>query len=390
MDLTFTRDQQQLREEIRSWLAANVPREPRPPSTSSAAREFDLAWQQRLWGGGWAGIAWPREYGGRGLDVVGQLIFLQEYTRASAPEEGFRFNGLNLAGPTIITFGEEHHKREYLPPILEGRVIWCQGFSEPGAGSDLAALQTRGVVQGDEIVINGHKIWTSYARFADLQQVLIRTDPLAARHRGLSWVICRMDSPGVTIRAIPDMAGGDDLHEVFYADVRVPLRNVVGGLGNGWRVAVGQLGFERGTAFMGLQAELSRAVDELIETARARRSGRSCDDSRDTEVIRDLTWLRVETRALQAMTLMAVSRNRRRAVPGAEGSMLKLHYSELVRRLGQLAMRILGPDKLNLETTSGRWSRWMLWSFGVAIGGGTSEIQRDIISERVLYLPRGR
>jgi len=388
MDLAFSPEQEQLRAEVRAWLHEHVPSQPRPPSTSAEARDFDLAWQRTLHRGGWAGIAWPREYGGRGLDALGQLIFLQEYARAGAPDEGFRFNGLNLGGPTIIAFGDEHHKREHLPPILEGRTLWCQGFSEPGAGSDLAALRTRGEIDGDELVISGQKIWTSFARFADYQQVLVRTDPNSQRHAGVSWVILKMDSPGITIRPIPDMAGGDDLHEVFYDEVRVPLANVVGGLNQGWRVAMGQLGFERGTAFMPLQIELSRAVDQLLATVRSQRGtdGRSLLD--DPEYARDLTRLRAEVRALQAMTLMAVSRIRRAGIPGAEGSILKLQYSDLVKRLGRLALKILGPRALELRSDAGRWSHWMLWSFGVAIGGGTSEIQRNIIGERLLGLPR--
>lgn len=388
MNLAFSVEQERLREEVRDWLRDNLPAEPRPASTSAAARDFDLAWQRTLHQGGWAGISWPVEYGGRGLDALEQLIFLQEYARAGAPDEGFRFNGLNLGGPTIIAFGDDHHKREHLPPILEGRTLWCQGFSEPGAGSDLAALRTRGTLDGDDLVINGQKIWTSFARFADYQQVLIRTDPEASRHRGLSWVILKMDSPGVTIRPIPDMAGGNDLHEVFYDDVRVPLGNVVGGLNQGWRVAMGQLGFERGTAFMPLQIELSRAVDELVETARGQRRMDGSGPLDDAEYRRDLDQLRAEVRALQAMTLMAVSRIRRAGIPGAEGSILKLQYSDLVKRLGHLALKILGSETLSLASASGRWSHWMLWSFGVAIGGGTSEIQRSIIGERLLGLPR--
>lgn len=381
MDISLTPGQKRLRQEIRAWLADNVPAEARPPSTGDAARDFDLAWQRTLYAGGWAGIAWPVEYGGRGLDALEQLLFLQEYAAAGAPDEGFRFNGLNLAGPTIIEFGDEQHKHEHLPPILEGRTLWCQGFSEPGAGSDLASLKTRGVIDGGELVINGQKIWTSFARHADYQQLLVRTDPEQSRHRGISWVICRMDSPGITIRPIDDMAGGDDLHEVFYDDVRVPLSNVVGGLGQGWRVAMGQLGFERGTAFMPLQVELARAVDELVDTAGPAATA-------DDEYRRALAELRAKVRALQAMSVMAVSRIRRAGIPGAEGSILKLYYSDLVKELGRLAMKVLGPEKLDLASRSGRWSHWMLWSFGVAIGGGTSEIQRNIIGERLLGLPR--
>jgi len=388
MDLKFSREQELFRVEVRDWLEHNKPGEARPPSTSAAARDFDLAWQRTLYEGGWAGIAWPREYGGRGLDTFQQLIYLQEYARADAPDEGFRFNGLNLGGPTIIACGSAEQKARYLPPILRGETIWCQGFSEPGAGSDLAALSTRGVVDGDELVITGQKIWTSYARFADYQQVLVRTDADAKRGRGISWVINKMDNPGVRIVPIADMAGGDDLHEVFYDEVRVPLSDVVGGLNNGWQVSMAQLNFERGTAFMPLQVRLAKTMEELIETARTTPLGNGRFAIQDEDFARRLGQLRAEVRALQAMTLLAVSRNERRGAPGAEGSMLKLYYSELVKKLGNLAVDILGARRVNLSAASGRWPQWLLWAFGVAIGGGTSEIQRNIIGERVLGLPR--
>ena len=388
MDLKFTREQELFREEVRSWLAANQPREPRPPSTEAAARDFDLAWQRTLYDGGWAGIAWPKEYGGRGLDTFQQLIYLQEYARADAPDEGFRFNGLNLGGPTIIACGSAEQKAQYLPPILRGETIWCQGFSEPRAGSDLAALATKGVVDGDELVISGQKIWTSYARFADYQQVLVRTDPNSSRSKGISWVINKMDNPGMRVVPIKDMAAGDDLHEVFYDEVRVPLTDIVGGLNNGWRVSMAQLSFERGTAFMPLQVRLARTIEDLIETAKVTPVGGGRFAIQDDDYARRLAQLRAEVRALQAMTLLAVSRNERRGAPGAEGSMQKLFYSELVKKLGNLAVEILGARRVNLSAASGRWPQWLLWSFGVAIGGGTSEIQRNIIGERVLGLPR--
>jgi alkylation response protein AidB-like acyl-CoA dehydrogenase len=384
MNLSFTLEQEQLRTQVREWLQENVPSQPRPPSTSVEAKDFDLAWQRCLYDGGWAGVSWPVEYGGRGLDAIEQLIFLQEYAKAGAPDEGFRFNGLNLGGPTIIAFGSDEQKREYLPPILRGETVWCQGFSEPGAGSDLASLRTKAVVDGDELVINGQKIWTSFARFADYQQVLVRTDPESERHHGLSWVVLKMDTPGITVRPIVDMAAGDDLHEVFYEDVRVPICNVVGGVNNGWRVAMGQLGFERGSAFMPLQIELARAVNELGEAIAQRYRTLGGGEGHLNAIVQ----LRAEVRALQAMTLMAVSRIRRSGIPGAEGSLLKLHYSELIKKLGRIAMSALGADRINLSGDTGRWPHWLLWSYGVSLGGGTTEIQKNIIAERMLNLPR--
>tara|TARA_R110002049_G_scaffold79383_2_gene202231 strand:+ start:488 stop:1651 length:1164 start_codon:yes stop_codon:yes gene_type:complete len=387
MNLDFTAQQLAFRDRVRDWLADNVPRQARP-ADGAEGREFDLAWQRTLYAGGWAGINWPTAYGGQGLDTFQQLIFLMEYTRCGAPGDHYRFNGLNLAGPTIIACGDEAQKQTYLPPILKGEVLWCQGFSEPAAGSDLAALQTRGVIDGDALVVNGAKIWTSWARFADWQQLLVRTDPAAPKHQGISWVINRMDNPGMQIRPIRDMAGGDDLHEVSYADVRIPLANVVGGLNNGWRVSMAQLAFERGTAFMPSQIETQKTIEELIELARTVRleDGRLAID--DDHIAYQLATLRAETRSLLAMTLMGISRSERSGMPGPEGSMLKLFQSELYKRITALALEIMGPDRSLLGELTGRWPRAFLGSFANTLGGGTSEIMRNIIGERCLGLPK--
>jgi len=387
MNLDFTPEQLEFRERVRDWLRDNVPREPRPEDGASG-RAFDLAWQKTLYEGGWAGINWPVEYGGQGFDTFQQLLFLMEYSRSGAPGDHYRFNGLNLAGPTIIACGDEEQKKTYLPPILKGEVIWCQGFSEPSAGSDLAALKTRGVIEGDELVVTGSKIWTSWARFADWQQVLVRTDPDAPKHQGISWVINPMDSPGMEIRPIRDMAGGDDLHEVFYDGVRIPLKNIVGGLNNGWRVSMAQLSFERGTAFMPSQIATQKTIEELIELAR----NTTLEDGRkainDDHIAWQLSRLRAETRSLLAMTLMGISRNERAAMPGPEGSMLKLFQSELHKRITVLALDILGPDRAAQSQLAGRWPQAFLGSFANTLGGGTSEVMRNIIGERCLGLPK--
>lgn len=387
MNLDFTAEQQQFRERVRDWLHANIPTQPRPPD-GSAGREFDLAWQKTLYAGGWAGISWPREYGGQGFDTFQQLIFLMEYARAGAPGDHYRFNGLNLAGPTIIACGDEEQKKTYLPPILKGEVIWCQGFSEPGAGSDLAALKTRAVIDGDDMIITGSKIWTSWARFADWQQLLVRTDPGADKHAGISWVINRMDNPGMEIRPIHDMAGGTDLHEVFYDQVRVPLKNVVGGINNGWRVSMAQLSFERGTAFMPSQIQTWNTIEDLIKLARTTRleDGRRAID--DDHIAYQLAKLRAETRALLAMTLLGISRNERSGMPGPEGSMLKLFQTELYKRIAVLALDIVGPDRSLLSGLVGRWPQMFLGSFANTLGGGTSEVLRNIVGERCLGLPK--
>ena len=387
MNLDFTEQQLDFRGEVRQWLHDNIPDGQRPED-GAEGREFDLAWQRTLYAGGWAGINWPLEYGGRGLDTFQQLIFLMEYSRSGAPGDHYRFNGLNLAGPTIIACGDEQQKKTYLPPILKGEVIWCQGFSEPSAGSDLAALKTRAVIEGDELVVNGSKIWTSWARFADWQQLLVRTDPDAPKHKGISWVINRMDAPGMDIRPIRDMAGGSDLHEVFYDNVRIPLKNVVGGLNNGWRVSMAQLSFERGTAFMPSQIETQNTIEDLIELAKTRKLEDGRKAIEDDHIAYELAQLRAETRALLAMTLLGISRNERAGMPGPEGSMLKLFQSELYKRINALALEIVGPDRTALSQLAGRWPRAFLSSFANTLGGGTSEVMRNIIGERCLGLPK--
>jgi alkylation response protein AidB-like acyl-CoA dehydrogenase len=236
------------RADARVWLEANIPSQS-APLEGPESRAFVLEWQRRMFQGGWAGLTWPSEYGGRSLSVAQQIVWFEEYARSGAPStHNASFVGMNHAGPTIIACGSEEQKAFHLPRILSGDVIWCQGFSEPGSGSDLASLRTRGRVEGDEIVIDGHKIWSSYADIADYQELLIRTDPDSSRHRGLTWLICPMVLPGITVRPIKTMAGPAKFCEVFYDQVRVPIAEaVVGGIGQGWQTAMATLSFERGT-----------------------------------------------------------------------------------------------------------------------------------------------
>jgi len=387
MNLDFTPEQQQFRDKVQSWLQANRPKEHRPEGCE-ASKEFDLAWQKKLYAGGWAGINWPKEYGGQGFTTMQQLIFLMEYAKADAPDDHYRFNGLNLTGPTIIACGSEEQKKEYLPPILKGEVIWCQGFSEPAAGSDLANLKCRAEIINDKLIVNGSKIWTSWARFADWQQLLVRTGAPDSRHKGITWVINKMDNPGMQIRAIKDMSYGDDLHEVFYDNVRIPLKNVVGGINNGWAVSMAQLAFERGTAFMPYSVRANKTMEDLIDLAK----NTAMDDGRfaiaHDDIARELAFLRAEIRSLLTMTLLSVSRCEVKGMPGPEGSMLKLYASEIHKRLYKLALEILGPHRFNMTQYGEAWSRRFLYSFADTLGGGTSEIQRNIIGERVLGLPK--
>jgi alkylation response protein AidB-like acyl-CoA dehydrogenase len=351
-------------------------------------REFDLAWQRRKCAGGWAGLAWPREHGGLGLSAVQQTIWYEECARARAPLEGCLSIALNHAGPTIIAYGTEEQKAAYLPPILRGEVVWCQGFSEPGAGSDLAALRLHGEVRGDEIILNGQKIWTSHAHVADYQETLIRTGPMTPKHKGLTWVICDMKAPGITIRPIKTIAGNHHFCEVHYEDVAIPLSSVVGTINDGWRVAMSTLAFERGGLSAGRAAELRYLVEELITLARERPGPDGVRKAiEDDEIAAQLSSLRAETAALQAMVYETVFTGAD-GPPGPEANMDYLYCGELLQRLRLLSLEILGPDALETTGVGGSWTRPYLNDRYYLIAGGTAEVRRNIIAERVLGLPR--
>jgi alkylation response protein AidB-like acyl-CoA dehydrogenase len=391
MDLTWTSDQRQFREAVRTWLAEHVPSHPRPENKADA-RAYDLEWQRTQFDGGWAGIAWPTEFGGKGLDLLDQLIWYEEYARAGAPDVGTALVGLTQAGPTLMLHGTPDQRLAHLTPILRGEVIWCQGFSEPEAGSDLASLRTRAVLDGDRLVINGRKIWTSYADLADYQELLVRTDPEASRHHGISWVVCDMRAPGIEVRPIETLHGERHFCEVTYSDVRIPLENVVGEVNDGWTVAMATLSFERGTAFVADQIKLAQRVDELIEVAR----GVPAPDGRrraieDDEIARQLGRLRAEVTALRAMTYANISRARQRGRPGPESSIIRLYYSQVWQRLYRVALDIAGDASVQLDRDSsdGRWAWEYLNSLRATIAAGTKDIQRNIIGERLLGLPRG-
>jgi alkylation response protein AidB-like acyl-CoA dehydrogenase len=309
-----------------------------------------------------------------------------------APPPRTTFVGLRHAGPTLILRGSESQKASHLPAILRGDVTWCQGFSEPGAGSDLASLRTRAVVDGDDLVVSGQKIWTSYGDVADFQELLVRTGPSEPKHKGISWVICDMRSPGIEVRPIATMARTSDFCEVFYDEVRVPLANVVGEVDDGWSVAMSTLSFERGTAFMAEQVQLAQTVESLVDLAR---EATGPDGRRpaiaDDEIARRLGRARAEVAALRAMTYAQVSRAAASGQPGPEASLVRVLYGELEQRVGRLAMDVLGADALaeDLFGRPGRdWVHDHLMSFQATIAAGTKDIQRNIVGERVLGLPR--
>lgn len=377
------------RQEVRDWLSANVPGERRPPGTEGA--EFDRAWQRRLYEAGWAGLNWPAEYGGRGLSLLQQMIWFEEYAKAGGPAAGTMFVAIAHAGPTLIALGDDHQKARHLDGILRGDQIWCQGFSEPGAGSDLASLRTRGVVDGDEIIVTGQKIWTSFADKADFQELLIRTDPDSARHKGLSWVICDMRSPGITVQPIRKMTGTADFCSVFYDEVRIPLSNVVGSVNQGWKTAMATLGFERGTAFIGDAVTLTHRVKELIEYAKCTvLPGARGPAWSDDEMRRRLMRLQAEVAGLRALNYVNLSRYESGAVPGGEGSVVKLYTNQLAEEIGRTAVDLMVTRLADGRSRENEWRELWFHNIVHAIGGGTADIQREIIADRVLDLPRSR
>lgn len=384
MDLTYTEEEQEFRARLRGWLGKALPELPAKPSPDDwpGRRAYDLGWQRRLYEAGYAGLHWPADAGGHGATPTQHLIFLEETERAGAPYVGANFVGLLHAGPTIAAEGTAEQRARWLPPVLRGDEVWCQGFSEPDAGSDLASLRTRAVRDGDEYVITGSKIWTSHAEVADWCELLVRTDAQAPKHRGISWLAMPMDAPGVTIRPLRTLAGSAEFAEMFLDEVRVPVANRVGAENDGWRVTMVTLSFERGTAFVGEVVACRRTLGELARTAKA--NGRWDDPV----LRRRLGRLYGEFGALWRLTQWNVSESERSGgVPGIGGSVFKLAYSHARQELYEVAAEVLGPSSLSLEE---EWTLDRLSSLSYTIAAGTSQIQRNIVAERILGLPKGR
>ena len=394
MDLRDSPEQAHFRSDVRAWLAENL-----PEGWGTSAFElprgieervaFARDWQRRLHEGGWGGLDWPREFGGREAGVVESLIYGEEYARARAPDLIMLAVGLHLVGPTLIAHGTDAQKQRFLAPILSGEEIWCQGFSEPGAGSDLAGLRTRGEVRGDAIVVTGQKIWTSFAQAADWCILVVRTDPDSTRHRGLSFLVVDMKTPGITVRPLREMTGEAWFNEVFFDGVRVPVANVVGGIGAGWSVILDTLSHERVSAspHARLEAELV-ALRDL-----ARRVPYKGGVAADDPVIRQrIAQFTIELTALRTSAYRNAAVIESTGAPGPEGSTLKLGWSELDQRVKSCVVEMLGPYGLLTAddpraVDDGHWSHELMWSRAASIYAGTSEIQRNVIAERVLGLP---
>ena len=397
MRLRETPEEQAFRAELRAWLDATLPGLPAPPPFDdwAAKRAYDTGWQRRLHDAGYAGISWPKEYGGRGATPSEELIFLEESERAGAPYVGCNFVSTLHAGPTIGAEGTPEQRARYLPPILRGDEVWCQGFSEPEAGSDLASLRTRAVRDGDHYVVSGQKIWTSHAQVADYCELLARTDPDAPKHRGITWMIMPMDSPGIDVRPMRTLTGESEFSEMFLDEVRIPVENVVGAENDGWRVAMVTFGFERGTAFVSELLGSMRLLADLVEIARKTPlgTGTAWDDA---GIRRELTIVAAELDAEWALTKRNVSRAARHGNPGVGGSVFKLAYHETRGRMSEVALRLLGRARLALGDPAGLSSRHLdhvaqrLYALTLSIAAGTAQIQRNIVGERLLGLPKER
>jgi alkylation response protein AidB-like acyl-CoA dehydrogenase len=392
MNLIYSDEDREFRARARAWLAANVPKSPRP-ANSSAGSEFDRTWQRRLFEHGWAGIAWPKEYGGLGLSGLQQVIWYEELARAKAPHHiNTTYIGLMHAGPTLIACGTEAQKQSHLPHILSGEQLWCQGFSEPNAGSDLASLKACGVVDGSHIVVTGAKMWTTDAQHANYQELLVRTDPASQRHHGLTWLICDMRSAGISVKPIRTMLNDEHVSMVFYDEVRVPITNVVGELGGGWSTALATLSFERGVGFIGDQLELYERVCRAIDMASEIRLEDGKTALENDAFAQRLASIKVDAMALRAMTLSSVAELDYSREPKPKSSLLKLMVTKTHKALTEVVGEMLGWDFLEFDgdRSAHPWTYEYLWSWVFSIAGGTTEIQREITADRLLGLPRAR
>jgi alkylation response protein AidB-like acyl-CoA dehydrogenase len=389
MDLNLTPNEQQFRDEFRAWLAANVPAA-WEGNTNSEDRldylRYLRDWQRKLYDGGWAGISWPRQYGGRGVSLMEQAIFQEELARANSPQL-IGTIGLSLVGPTIIAMGTDEQKERYLVPILSGDEIWCQGFSEPNAGSDLASLGAKAIREGDDFVVNGQKIWTSFAQLADWCLLLVRTDAAAPKHKGITCLLVSMRSEGISVRPLRQMSGDSGFNEVFFSNVRVPVSQVLGQVNQGWTTAITALMNERANLGAGIQVVFKRNLEALIARAHTvERNGRRA--SEDPIIRQKLAQAYLELEIMSLNTNRALTSLSKTGIPGPEGSIQKLYWSEWNQRLQQTAQEILGPYGQLADFDNGMWQYGYLRSRGNTIEAGTSEIQRNIIGERVLGLPK--
>jgi alkylation response protein AidB-like acyl-CoA dehydrogenase len=395
MDLSDTPEEAQFRSRAREWLEANRPsgivdRGFALPIDNESVRALK-DWQRRLYDAGYLGLSWPVDYGGQGKTIIESAIFNEEMARVRAPAP-LNELGLSMGGPTILERGTEEQKKRFVRKILTCEEIWCQGFSEPASGSDLAALQTRAVMQGDEFVVNGQKVWTSLGHISDWCMLLVRTDSQAPKHRGISYLLVDMHSPGVTVQPLRQMTGEAEFNQMFFEDVRVPRENLLGPLNGGWGVALTTLMNERATLSLATVMRFRNTFEDLAQLARQVISEGTC--TVDPRVIRDtLAQFYVDVESMKYLAYRNFSRLRRGGTPGPEGSISKVLWSELNQRMNEFALVLQGPRAPLTEGSphvfdDGRWEYALLRSRGNTIEEGTSEVQRGIIAERLLGLPK--
>lgn len=396
MNLKDSPEQQAFRAEIRQWLQANLPpgwgKTVFEPQGEDERAAFRLEWEKKLYQGGWSGITWPKQYGGRGASPIENAIFLEEMARADAPD-GMNIIGRNLTGPTLMTHGSAAQKERFLPPILRGEEVWCQGFSEPGSGSDLASVRCKAVRDGDDFVVTGQKIWTSFAQYSNWCFMLVRTDPDALKHKGLSFLLLDMRSPGITIRPLVQITGETEFNEVFFDEVRVPVANLVGELNQGWRIAMTTLAFERGPEeALPRQVRFVREFERLLALAKSVQSGGK-PVSQDPVMRQKLAAAHIELETMRLNGLRGLTRLARGDELGVESSFTKLYWSHMYQRLTEIAMEVGGSAGVLSAADAqapaqGHFSHRFLASRAMTIYSGTSEIQRNLVAERVLGLPK--
>ena len=394
MDFNYTPEQEAYRAGVRKWLEANQP----PPLTTEEKEKSDdqsqwerlKGWHKKLYHGGWAGLTWPKEYGGRGATFVEQLIFQQELGRLTLPL-GCNVLGVIMTGPALMQWGAEVQKKRYLEPILAGDEIWCEGMSEPAAGSDLGAMQMRAELQGDYFTVNGQKVWTTGAHRSDFCQLFVRTDPDVPKHKGLSCLLVDMHSPGVTVRPLKQITGESEFNEIFFEDVRVPKENLLGPLNQGWQVLVSTLMHERfgiGETIGGTEQILT----QLVEIARGSLiGGRPAIE--DDDIRQQLAQFAIEVTAKKYNGLRSLTRRLKGQLPGPESSIGKLVSTELTQRMTKFSTRLMGEYALIERharfAPDGDWMRRILWTEAMTIAGGTSMVQKNMVGERILQLPKG-
>jgi alkylation response protein AidB-like acyl-CoA dehydrogenase len=392
MDLSFTPEEERYRRAVRQWLAANLPEHPEEQDTGRPDwLEPAKAWQRKVLSGGYLAVSWPKEYGGQGLAPIYQVIVNEEMARAGAPRLAGE-EGLLTLGPTLLASGSEEQKRRYIAGIISAETIWTQGYSEPGAGSDLAALTTRAELAGDHFVVNGRKLWASHAQIADRMFALVRTDSDRPKHQGISYLLIDMRASGITVRPLVQIDGKRDFSEVTFRDVRVDKQDLVGGLNNGWKVANSTLAKERGN--MGLNAGPLMAFAQLVETARrVKRQGRALIEH--PQFRHRIAEIQIQLEALRLHSYRQLTSSIRGRTPGVDSMVTKLAGSELAYELASAAMEMFGDhamleqgDRDSLQR--GEWARHLMTSIAFQIAGGTSQIQKNIIAQRGLGMPRER